>query len=330
MPQAQSLEASQMDLDLNASQPFSRRRLLKLGAVAGVTASSVALGLPVEAAAASPNGIVAASGPATVPNVPNVAIPANSVGNVIGLPDLQAQDGTLTFSGTGAYSPGGFVLAPLQVPPGATLIAVTPIGTSSAGQTWDVFAENVLDGTFPAVAGFHGTTLAGANRFVNLSGSYTPIIYTRLLLQGVPSNSATNFIVGAGYWYIPVNPGFHAIPPARVYDSRLTDGRISGGTTRTISVGFATGGGQVVPPTASAILYNLTITDTLGAGFLALFPFGTAWPGNSSINWSGNGQTIANSGNVTLGGDRQVNVFAAAGTGGGSTQFLLDVTGYYL
>jgi hypothetical protein len=326
-----------MDLELNASQPFSRRKLLKLGAVAGVSAGTAALGLPLSAAAATQQGVSATSAPGPSRLIPNVPIPQNSVSNVIGLADLQAQDGILTYAGGGAYCSGSgpgsgnpFVLAPVNVPPGATLIALTPFGTSTAGQTWDVFAHNTTTGSLTVVPGYAGSSPAGAAQFVNLSGSYTPVIYTRLLLQCLPSNDASNFVIGAGYWYIPANPGFHAIPPARVYDSRLSGGRINGGTTRAISVALATGGGTVVPPTASAILYNLTITDTLGAGFLALFPFGTTWPGNSSINWSANGQTVANAGNVTLGGDRQVNVFAAAGTGGGSTQFLLDVTGYYL
>ena len=80
-----------------------------------------------------------------------------------------------------------------------------------------------------------------------------------------------------------------------------------------------------VPSGASAVFYNLTVVNSPGNGYLALFPFGTAWPHNSSINYS-NGLAIANSGLVALGGDRQVNVLC----NGARTNFIIDITGYYL
>jgi hypothetical protein len=52
----------------------------------------------------------------------------------------------------------------------------------------------------------------------------------------------------------------------------------------------------------------------------------TTWPGNSAINWTAPAQTLANGGAFSLGGDRQVDVLC----GGGSADFILDVTGYYL
>ena len=104
-------------------------------------------------------------------------------------------------------------------------------------------------------------------------------------------------------------------------------GPITGGSTRTISVASTVpGGAPVVPAAASAVLYNLTVTNTGAAGFLGLFPAGGTWPGNSSINWTGPGQTVANGGACALGLDRQINVRSA----GGSTDFIVDITAYYL
>lgn len=322
-----------MDPKSEVSKPVSRRGLLKLGAVAGLAAGGAALGIPVSANAATGQGtgISSPAAPAN-PQLPLVPVVNNAVSNMVGLPDLQAQDGVLTYVSASAYcfgsGPGAgnpFILAPINVPPGATLVAVTPFGTSTAGQSWRVRAQNLQTGSFPTIAS--GVSPMGVDQFVNLSMSYTVPLYTRVWLECTPCNDANNVVIGAGYFYIPSTPGFHAIAPLRVYDSRLTGGPMIGGQTRAISVAMTTLGAAAVPPAASAILYNLTVTDTTsGAGFLALFPFGTSYPGNSSINWTAAGQTLANGGAVSLGGDRQVNVFDA----GGGTQFILDVTGYYL
>jgi hypothetical protein len=328
-----------VDLKLNTSKAVSRRGMLKLGAAAGVAAGGAALGLAPNVAAASATGLLPGPGPSvTAPRIPTVPVVNNAISKVVAISDLTAMNGLLTLvSGTSnAYcsplGPGSgnpFVLAAINVPPGATLVAVSPVGTSTAGQTWDVVAEDLFTGGLFVPAGFHGVTTAGSLQFVNMSGSYTVPLYTRLNLQCLPSGDVANSVAGATYFYIPPTPGFHPIAPVRVYDSRLTGGPISGGETRTVSVATSTGGAPAVPSAASAILFNLTITGTGGAGYLALFPFGTSWPGNSSINWNGGGLTLANGGDVILGGDRQVSVYAGAG-GAGVTQFIIDVTGYYL
>jgi hypothetical protein len=41
-------------------------------------------------------------------------------------------------------------------------------------------------------------------------------------------------------------------------------------------------------------VFNLTATQTGGAGYLAAYQTGIAWPGNSSVNFSAPGQTVAN------------------------------------
>lgn len=130
---------------------------------------------------------------------------------------------------------------------------------------------------------------------------------------------------------------FHAITPTRVYDSRAaapSPGAIAGGASRVVSVsdarpdatGAVTTAG-IVPPGASAIAYNITVADTVGAGFLSVNEGDATGFTASSINWSATGQLLANGLVVKLDGSRQVKVFAG---GGGSTNFLIDVLGYYL
>jgi hypothetical protein len=88
-----------------------------------------------------------------------------------------------------------------------------------------------------------------------------------------------------------------------------------------------------LPSNIQAVTYNLTITQTEGAAFLAIIPAGTAWGGISSINWTARNVDIANGGTVALG------VSSVSGPGsctvicggvGAATHYLIDVTGYYV
>jgi hypothetical protein len=130
---------------------------------------------------------------------------------------------------------------------------------------------------------------------------------------------------------------FSAITPVRVYDSRwnpapggVTVGTLGGGS-REISVADGrsdTGAittADAVPTGARAIAYNVTITSTTAAGFLNVTPGGTS-SASSTINWDGNGITVANAAIVALSTTRTIRVTAG---GPGTTQFIIDVTGYW-
>jgi hypothetical protein len=84
---------------------------------------------------------------------------------------------------------------------------------------------------------------------------------------------------------------------------------------------------NVVPAGATAIAYNLTIAETQNAGFLAVYPANEATFKASSINWDRSGQLLANAAIVQISSARQAKVSVG---GGGSTHYLIDVTGYYL
>ena len=63
--------------------------------------------------------------------------------------------------------------------------------------------------------------------------------------------------------------------PLRAYDSRTGDGPLAAGRTRTIGLanGKDAGGTSMlaVPPGASAAIVTLTVTQTVGAGFVTLY-----------------------------------------------------------
>jgi len=55
-------------------------------------------------------------------------------------------------------------------------------------------------------------------------------------------------------------------------------------------------------------------------------PGGTTVVSASSINWSAAGQILANGISLTLNSSREITVIAG---GAGSTQFIIDILGYY-
>jgi len=132
-------------------------------------------------------------------------------------------------------------------------------------------------------------------------------------------------------------PSLHLVTPTRVYDSREplpTLGPLSNGQTRTVSVadGRALTGGAVtvpnlVPAGATAIAYNLTIVNTVAQGFLTVNPGGNTTVTSSAINWYANGQVVACASVVGISAARQVTVIAG---GGGATDFVIDIVGFYL
>jgi len=131
---------------------------------------------------------------------------------------------------------------------------------------------------------------------------------------------------------------YHAVTPSRVYDSRQStyplNGVLSSSQNRTISVANSYNDSGVlvtsnfVPAGATAVFANVTVVDTVGAGYLAVNPGGTTAVSASTINWSAAGQILANGVALTLNGSRQLTV--VAGPAAGSTNFIIDITGYWL
>ena len=133
---------------------------------------------------------------------------------------------------------------------------------------------------------------------------------------------------------------FHPVVPGRAYDSRTPNPgpprSISVGGSRLVSVAArrdVTTGAVVeadqVPVGATAIACNVTVVDTVDAGFLAINPGGMTEVRAATVNWSASGQILNNGVTLTLNGARELTV-VAGGDPGASTHVVIDVTGYYL
>ena len=134
---------------------------------------------------------------------------------------------------------------------------------------------------------------------------------------------------------------FHPVSPYRAYDSRtemapVDDGPLGAGPGRVIPVkdGRDVGTGvinlpEAIPATATAVAYTVTAASPTSSGFIFVGPGDAGSITASSLNWDTNTTgAIANSGIVSLDSARQLKVFAD-GSPGATTQFLIDITGYY-
>jgi len=98
--------------------------------------------------------------------------------------------------------------------------------------------------------------------------------------------SVADSVFGVTVAYTPPTQGFQAfVGDPRVLDTRNGGGKLAPSEERVVALGF--------PGVRGAVL-NLTVADTEGGGFVAVFRAGMAWPGNSSINWDSTGQLLSN------------------------------------
>jgi hypothetical protein len=124
-----------------------------------------------------------------------------------------------------------------------------------------------------------------------------------------------------------VGTSFHTLTPCRIADTRNVPGpqggpALAAGASRS----FAVSGVCAVPPTAKAVAVNLTAVLPTADGFLTLYPTGQSLPLASSVNFRA-GTVRANNAVLPLGASGQITVFC--GMGSGSTDFILDVTGWF-
>jgi len=80
--------------------------------------------------------------------------------------------------------------------------------------------------------------------------------------------------------------------------------------------------GAAVPP--SAVVLNITVTDTTAPSYLTLWPDGTTQPLASDINWVA-GDTLPNLIVVKLGANGSIDFY----NGFGMTDVIVDVVGWY-
>ena len=87
------------------------------------------------------------------------------------------------------------------------------------------------------------------------------------------------------------------------------------------------GSNSSIPGSTTAFVFNTTVTEPTGAGFITAYPTGGSVPNVSNLNYTP-GLTIANLAQVAANSEGQVS-FYNGGAEAGSTQLIVDLFGYY-
>jgi uncharacterized repeat protein (TIGR01451 family) len=113
---------------------------------------------------------------------------------------------------------------------------------------------------------------------------------------------------------------FYTLAPCRVVDTRASSA-LASGVTRTFNVTGSCG----IPAGAKAVAANVTVVGPSGAGYVSLYPAGTA-AGTSAVNFQ-TGQVRA--GNAVLALKNGAVDAKALVSGSGTVQVVIDVSGYF-
>jgi len=280
----------------------------------------------------------------------------NSTGTTIGVAagGVIGIDGTGTTVGVNATGPIGIISTGVA----NGLVATGAVAVSATGTTHGVFAIGPIgllgSGDDVGVLGVG----AGASAVgVSASGQRAALRLTPATPTATPPPARNDaHLVGeidvdpAGNVWLCVasgSPGqwrkiggpatagaFHAFNPTRVFDSRWPgNAPLAGGLQNVVSVADGrdlagvVSAPNLVPAGATAIAFNLTISQTVGSGYLSVAPGTATTVTASSINWSTANQDIANGLIVAIDETRRVKIF---GGGGGSAHYIIDVAGYFL
>jgi outer membrane protein assembly factor BamB len=125
----------------------------------------------------------------------------------------------------------------------------------------------------------------------------------------------------SGYFTDATATGKLFVPqiPHRIADTRGT-ATLGQARTFTLQVGGVSG----VPATASAVILNVTVTNTTRPGFLTVYPSTATRPTTSDLNWTA-GLTVPNLVVATLGSTGAISFYNSAG----STDVVVDLLGYF-
>jgi hypothetical protein len=109
------------------------------------------------------------------------------------------------------------------------------------------------------------------------------------------------------------------ITPTRILDTRNGGRSLGPNSAMTVQVA-----GTIVPPTAKAVVLNITLTNTTATSYLTAWPDQSPRPVASDVNWKA-GQTVPALAVVQLSAGGAIDLFNAAG----STDVIVDVAGWY-
>ena len=242
--------------------------------------------------------------------LPAVAITALLIGALL-LPGRPSRLGPISLACYGyAYSCG----AP-------TVTSVSPnFGPTAGGTSVTVTGTNFNNSGLIVSFGATPSTDVFVNSDTRLTAT-TPAHVGGTVDVTVTTSSGVSAISSADeFTYKTDTPSVYTSQsPVRVLDTRSNGGKLGAGGTYVLTLG-----GISVPANATAVVINLTATNTTAPSFFTVYPTGQARPLASNLNWTTH-QTIPNLAEVGLGTNGQITIFNAAG----AADAVVDLEGYF-
>lgn len=149
----------------------------------------------------------------------------------------------------------------------------------------------------------------GAVNLYTLNGSHLLADVAGYFIEATSARSGRYVSAGAPYRLLDTRTGV-GVPPAKLSPQQQIDVHV-------------TGVGPVPATGVSAVVLNLTGTEAAGAGYLTMWPKGSARPDTSALNLDPGG-TRANLAIVPVGADGSVSIFTLNGS-----HVLADVSGWF-
>jgi hypothetical protein len=301
-------------------------------ASAGITRRSLIGGIGVAAGAASLGGRAAVSAPSRVlASAPQgVAAPADfgpltrglvylpldafafDTANVTGTPYRLYQQAT----GMQPSSSSGEIYAPVSIPTGSV---IKDLRFSFLGRPVVYLARRVMGTQDFATAMSPIVLPAGGGAKAHVASVAVEILESHTYSVVVSCNPGDS-ILGMMIGYIPPAQAFipfSGLDP-RVLDTR-SGSKFAAGEVRVVDLSSR------LIPFARAAVINLTATATSGPGFLSAFADGIPFPGNSTVNYNGANESVANGAVVTM-ADGKIKVRC----GDSASHVIVDVIGSLL
>ncbi|MET0692633.1 MAG: hypothetical protein ABWX96_00190 [Propionibacteriaceae bacterium] len=230
------------------------------------------------------------------------------------------------YGGRGVYSSGvsPYLWATVEIPAGALVRDIEWYVYNNSGSAVTGFARMWAAGTGSLFATLADTTIntgttTQSRRSVVSSVNYGPHPLGTKIALGLETNINNDNVQinGARVGFTQGSGAVGMLPtPVRLYDSRVTGGKLTANTVRTITLPAA-----YIRPGTSGLVVNIAAVTPAAGGNLKVYPGNVAQPEVSTINFQQN-VNIANMIFVGVSSSRQIKFLANQ-----SVHVIVDLTG---
>jgi Cellulase (glycosyl hydrolase family 5)/IPT/TIG domain len=225
-------------------------------------------------------------------------------------------DGTPTNFGIGFRDH----LAALASSTSPTVTSVSPNSGLPAGGASVTISGSNVSGATGVKFGTTAATTFTVNSATQITATSPAGSGTVDVLVTTPAGTSAASIADHFAYTLPP-AAYNSVTPVRLLDTRSGGGPLGPGAVRSLTVAGVTPG---APAGTTAVVLNVTVTDTTAPSYLTVYPAGSTRPLASNLNWVA-GETIPNLVTVQVGTGSAITIFNVAG----STDVVVDLEGYF-